>query len=200
MLEEARNLGFLGPGPVGPHIEHAAGFATAIESTGNGPPREAADLGSGGGVPGLALALRFADCRWILIESGMRRAAFLREAVARLGLAGRVSVVEARAEVVGRNSQWRNRLELVTARGFGPPAVVAECGAPLLMAGGRVVVSEPPGGRSPRWPPDAVAVLGLAVGPTVTTEGASYQVLRQVTACPDRYPRRVGMPAKRPLF
>lgn len=199
MLEEARRLGFLGPGPVDAHIEHADGFAAAVASSG-AVPRLAADLGSGGGVPALPLVLRYPDCRWILVESGVRRAAFLRQAVGMLGIDDRVAVLEDRAEAVGRHPQWRSTSDLVTARGFGPPAVVAECGAPLLRVGGRAVVSEPPGGAPLRWPSDGLALVGMTIGPAIVAGGAAYQVLRQTTLCPPRFPRRVGMPAKRPLF
>ena len=200
MLEDARRLGFLGPGPVEPHVAHAGGFASAVEASGSDPPRRAADLGSGGGVPGLPLALHFGDCRWTLVESGVRRAAFLREAVAALHLEGRVDVVEARAEAVGRRPEWRATFDLVVARGFGPPAVVAECAAPLLRVGGRAVVSEPPGGDPGRWPEDGLDVVGMTVGPSVAAAQAAYQVLVQARPCPERFPRRVGHPGKRPLF
>ncbi|HEX2046543.1 MAG TPA: RsmG family class I SAM-dependent methyltransferase [Acidimicrobiales bacterium] len=200
MLQEARQLGFLGPGPVAAHVAHAAGFAAAIEAGGGDQPQRAADLGSGGGVPGLPLALRFHECRWVLVESGVRRAAFLRDAVRALGLEARVAVVEGRAEVVGRAGEWRGTFDLVVARGFGPPPVVAECAAPLLRIGGRAVVSEPPGGDPGRWPPGPLALLGLRGRPSVTAAGAAYQILVQVAPCPSQFPRRVGMPAKRPLF
>jgi 16S rRNA (guanine527-N7)-methyltransferase len=62
------------------------------------------------------------------------------------------------------------------------------------------VVSEPPGGRPDRWPAPDLAVLGLEPVALVEAGGASYQVLRQVSSCPDRFPRRTGIPAKRPLF
>jgi 16S rRNA (guanine527-N7)-methyltransferase len=182
------------------HIAHAAGFAAALTADGGEVPGLAADLGSGGGVPALPLAVHFASCRWWLVESSVRRAAFLRQAVARLHLHPRVEVVEGRAEEVGRAPSWRGRCDLVVARGFGPPAVVAECGAPLLRRGGRAVVSEPPGGDRSRWPEDGLAILGMAPGPPVVAEGATYQVLRQVEPCPERFPRRVGVPTKRPLF
>lgn len=181
------------------HIEHADGFAAAVASSG-ALPRVAADLGSGGGVPALPLALRYRDCRWILVESGVRRAAFLRAAVALLAIHDRVTVIGDRAEVVGRNPEWRGRSDLVTARGFGPPAAVAECAAPLLGVGGRAVVSEPPGGARRRWPDDGLGLVGMTTGPAIAAGGASYQVLRQTTPCPERFPRRVGVPAKRPLF
>lgn len=204
MLEEARNLGFLGPGPVEDHVAHAEGFASAVarvREAGDGEAFDrAADLGSGGGVPGLPLALRFEECRWTFIESGTRRAAFLRAAVDRLDLAERVAVVEARAEAVARTGEMRGTFDLVVARGFGGPAVVAECGAPLLRVGGRAVISEPPGGAPDRWPAEGLALLGMERGPAVLAAGAAFQVLHQESPCPDRFPRRVGVPAKRPLF
>ena len=200
MLEEARRRGFLGPGPVQAHVDHAAGFVTAVESTGAATARRAADLGSGGGVPALPLAVRFSRSQWILVESAARRAAFLREAVEALELGPRVAVVEARAEVAARDPAWRAGIDLVTARGFGPPAVVAECGAPLLRVGGWAVISEPPGGDPGRWPREGLALVGMAPEAAVTAAGASYQVLRQIAPCPPRFPRRVGMPAKPPLF
>lgn len=181
-------------------MAHAAGFAAVVEAEGGELPSRAVDLGSGGGVPGLPLALRFGACRWALVESGVRRAAFLREAVVRLELGARVEVVEARAEEVGRSPAWRGSVDLVVARGFGPPAAVAECAAPLLRVGGRAVISEPPGGEPGRWAGDGLAALGLAAIRSTTAGGAAYQVLSQVAPCPERFPRRVGVPAKRPLF
>lgn len=202
VLEEARRRGFLGPGPVEAHLDHAAGYAAALE-TDAGPewaPARAADLGSGAGLPGLPLALWFAATRWTLVEASVRRAAFLRAAVRQLGLDDRISVAEERAEVIGRAPAYRGSFDLVVARSFGPPAVLAECAAPLLRTGGRAVVSEPPGGEPERWPALGLAPLGMAPGAAVRAGGAAYQVLRQERPCPDRWPRRVGLPAKRPLF
>jgi 16S rRNA (guanine527-N7)-methyltransferase len=175
-------------------VEHASAFGLDVA-----PPHRAADLGSGGGVPGLVLACSWATSRWSLIESQHRRAEFLRRAVIHLDLDGRVSVVERRAEDVGRDPEHRGAYDLVVARGFGPPAVVAECAAPLLRRGARLVVSEPPGGEPARWPVEGLRLLGLAVERRRTVPSA-FQTLRQVAACPARYPRRPGIPAKRPLF
>jgi 16S rRNA (guanine527-N7)-methyltransferase len=222
ILVEARGRGFLGPGPVEPHLAHAAGFAEslAVGTPSGWEPAAAADLGSGAGLPGLPLALHFPSSRWILIDSSVRRAAFLREAVTALGVGDRVQVLEERAEVAGRRSGLRGALDVVVARSFGPPAVTAECAAPLLREGGRAVVSEPPGrerpdgqrlggqrpggqlagGQRPRWPEEGLALLGLVPGPVVHARGATFQVLVQDRACGDRFPRRTGMPGKRPLF
>jgi 16S rRNA (guanine527-N7)-methyltransferase len=197
LLTAARELGFLGPGPIEDHLAHAGGFIDALRAAGAADPAVLVDLGSGGGVPGLVLLVRAVAGRVVLVESMARRAAFLREAVTRLGAADRAVVVEDRAEVVGRGP-LRGTVEVVVARGFGAPAVVAECAAPLLRIGGLLVVSEPPDEHD-RWPAGALDELGLAPAGSLTAP-FHYRWLRQATACPARYPRPVGRPAKRPLF
>lgn len=200
VLGRARELGFLGPGPIAGHIAHSHGFAAAFGDT---PPARVADLGSGGGVPGLVLALVWPDSAVSLIDANERRTAFLAEAVELLGLSERVAVVRGRAEEVARDPDHRSQYDGVVARGFGPPPVTAECAAPLLAVGGRLVVSEPPEDLA-RWDTDGLGQLGLDPGAGIevsVSDGlAHYRVFRAVMACPDRYPRRTGIPGKRPLW
>lgn len=195
LLARARDLGFLGPGPLEAHVDHALAMARAYPSD---EPERCLDLGSGAGVPGLVLALGpWANTELTLLDSNERRTSFVREAVQALGLDARVAVVRARAEDAGRLLEHRGRYQAVLSRSFGPPAVTAECGAPFLAVGGHLVVSEPPLGSVDRWDPAGVALLGLRlVGPG----RQQFRVLCQVEGCPDRYPRRSGVPAKRPLF
>ena len=199
VLEEGRRRGLLGPGPVETHIRHAHGF---VDAAGGAPSAGTAlDLGSGGGIPGLVLAAAWPASSWILLDGRARSAAFLVEAVGRLELGARVRVHEGRAEEAAHDPALRGMTELVVARGLGSPAVTAECGAGFLAVGGRLVVSEPPGSTGSRWPAAALAVLGM--GPAEVVEsgaGYRYAVLRQQTPCPRGYPRRVGIPGKRPLF
>ena len=197
MLEEARALGFLGPGPVVGHIEHAAGF---IQAVGEPHPTRVVDLGSGGGVPGLVVAGAWPGARVFLLDSSERRALFLAQAVAALGLSARVVVGHARAEDAGRDPAWRAQADVVLARSFGPPGVTAECAAPLLAVQGRLVVSEPPDGDGERWPAARLAELGLRPAGRFEQSFSRFQVLRQDRLCPPAFPRRVGVPAKRPLF
>lgn len=171
--------------------------ATAGLLGGEGPTR-IADLGTGGGVPGLVLALAFPQADSFFIESMVKRAGFLRRAVEELGLA-RITVLELRAEVAGRDPAYRGTFDLVTARSFGAPAVVAECGAPLLRVEGYLLVSEPPDNPPERWPAPNLAELGLGPAAVVSAE-PRLVAMRQEAVCPARFPRRVGMPAKRPLF
>ena len=161
-------------------------------------PRKAIDLGSGAGVPGLPLALLWQGTEWVLLDGSTRRCAFLEEAVSELGLEGKVEVVCSRAEEAGR-THLRGGFDLAVARSFAAPAVTAECGSPFLEVGGLLVVAEPPGGNPQRWDPAGVAELGMELAATSASPTA-HQVLRQVIPCPTRYPRRVGIPAKRPLF
>jgi 16S rRNA (guanine527-N7)-methyltransferase len=161
--------------------------------------RRIVDLGSGGGVPGLVLALELPGTAWLLLDSNTRRTAFLGEAVEQLGLVDRVRIWEGRAEVAGRDPAVRAGADAVVARGFAGPAVTAECAAPLLGVGGRLIVSEPPGTSGERWDPAALHQLGL--GPPRLVQGDyTYVILEQGALCPDRFPRRVGVPGKRPLF
>jgi 16S rRNA (guanine527-N7)-methyltransferase len=147
----------------------------------------------------LVLALHWPDSRWVLLDASHRRTTFLDDAVRRLGLADRVEVRCQRSEEAGRDPVLRGRADLVTARGFGSPAVTAESAAPLLVVGGHLVVSEPPGGQPERWPEDSLRQLGLVPNGR-WTDPIAVQRLRQSELCPDRYPRRAGIPAKRPLF
>jgi 16S rRNA (guanine527-N7)-methyltransferase len=204
LLAEARALGFLGPGPLGPQVRHAQGF-TSIARRLSGPgPTRLVDLGAGGGLPGLVVAAAWPEAAVALLEANGRRAAFLRRAVERLDLEGRVSVLEERAEVCGRDPGLRAGFDGVLARSFGRPAVLAECAAPLLRVGGWLLVSEPPrsdpeGVEDARWPAGPLRQLGLEPG-EVIHEGFEYRTLLQRDPCPDRFPRRNGVPAKRPLF
>lgn len=191
-LERSRALGFLGPAAVEEHIDHAAGFLAALTDV----VGRVIDLGSGGGIPGLVLAVRRPDLDVVLVEAMAKRCAFLESAITALALSN-TRLVHGRAEIVGR-SELRGSADAVVARSFGPPAVTAECAAPLLRVGGRLVVSEPPDAGE-RWPADRLAVLGLHLGPR-STSSPVVQVLTQEEACSDRYPRRDGMPAKRPMF
>lgn len=226
VLGEARARGFLGSLPLERQLDHARAMCAALEQAlraaapaaggaGADPPAwSIADLGSGGGVPGLVVAVRFGGARVTLVESQARRAGFLADAAAQLA-PGRVVVLHDRAERVGRSPTHRGTYDAVTARSFARPAVTAECAAPLLRVGGVLVVSEPPaeqeedagagrsragaGAPTARWPAGELAGLGLA--PLARPRGPyRFQVLRQVEACPERFPRRVGVPQKRPLF
>jgi 16S rRNA (guanine527-N7)-methyltransferase len=191
VLEEARRRGFVGPGPVEDHVRHAWPLVPVLPEAG-----VAVDLGSGGGVPALVLAWARPRLRWVLVESQDRRARWLHEAARRAGMAERTEVRQERAEATGR-STLRGQADVVTARSFATPAVTAECATGLLAVGGVLWVAEPPAEALNRWDGDVLDELGLRAVDGAPPGWAGFE---QVRPCPDRYPRRVGIPSKRPLF
>ena len=203
VLEESRRLGFLGPGPIGEQIERSLALAPVLEAAiavrmGGDDAVRAMDLGSGGGLPGLVLAVATPAWEWTLLDGSVKRTDALTSWVQSLGLADRVRVIAARAEDAGRTG-LRGQFGVVVARGFAAAAPTAECGAPFLGPGGALVVTEPPGGAPSRWPDGGLRQLGLERGDAVVAPVAA-QVLRAVVTCPDRFPRRTGVPVKRPLW
>ena len=161
------------------------------------PPERALDLGSGAGLPGLVLAVQWRGSKWVLLDASQRRTAYLAQAVTQLELADRITVARGRAEAVAHEEKFRAAFDLVTARGFGPPAVTAECACGFLRSGGQLVVSEPPADAGHRWDAKALATLHMEPGPIVGS-GPRFQVIYQRQLAPSRYPRRA--PQNRPLF
>jgi 16S rRNA (guanine527-N7)-methyltransferase len=199
VLDRARAVGFLGPGPVDDHITHARRFHEPLvgrEQVGlsSVPAGPLADLGSGGGVPGLPLFLADQDRHGALIDASAKRCAFLVWAVTELDLADRVSVWCARAEEVAHEPRGRAQFAAVVARGFGPPAWTVECAGPLLVPDGVLVISEPPEPRS--WPADGLARVGLAQRSAPST----VAVFQQVGPVEDGLPRPAKRGQRSPLF
>jgi 16S rRNA (guanine527-N7)-methyltransferase len=161
-----------------------------------------ADLGAGAGLPGLVLAAALPDAHVALVESVGRKAAFIAETAEAMGLEN-AEVVTARAE------GWDAGLgtcDAVTARALGALPIVCEYAAPLLREDGVLVawkgVLEPAELRDGQA---AAAELGLSapevrpVAPYRSSRNRHLVVARKIAPTPERYPRRAGMAAKRPL-
>ena len=186
-LAEARALGFLGPGPLDVHVASASAFAAALVAVDAEGP--GLDLGSGGGVPGLPLAVALPSWDWTLVDAQQRRTAFLQKAVEDLGLSGRVRIIRGRAEELGHDPALRGQFGVVTARSFGPPLSTAENAVAFLRPGGVLVVSEPPENAGTRWDDGALTPFGLRVV-HVAAGTPGMAVLRAVAPCPVDVPRR----------
>ena len=202
ILRQAQDLGMFGPGPIAEHRRHAAELSR-LALSGLEHPLAFLDLGSGGGLPGLVLAWALPDSDHLtgaLLDAQRRRAAFLEAAVGRLGVAGRIQIVLARAEDAARDVAHRERYDLVVARAFGPPAISAECAVAFLRPGGRLVVSEPPDADSSRWDEEQLAALGLSPPELRASAHAHAAVLHRQADLSDRWPRKRGIPEKRPLW
>ena len=167
-------------------------------------PRRACDLGSGGGVPGLVLAIARPEVHWTLVDSVGKKADAMRSFAAALDLAN-VEVIAQRAEIIGRDAGHREAFDLVTTRACAALPVLVEYALPLLRVGGSLVAWKGPitddelrtgtvaalalGGREPAVRPTGIDALG----------DHRFVVVAKAEPTPDRYPRRSGVPAAHPL-
>jgi len=195
VLADSRALGLLGPGPLAPQLDHARAFVRAVRAG-----VRFLDLGSGGGLPGLVILADRSDVSGVLLDATQRRCEFLEAACTRLGLGDRGTVICTRAEDAARDPAFREGFDVVTARSFGPPAVTAECAVGFLRRTGEVLVSEPPKPDPDRWPHDDLARLGLVAESVPEAMPTHLVRLRLTTSVDPRWPRRVGIPRKRPLW
>ena len=154
-LRLAQRFGVLGDAPVEEAVEHARAFVRALAPVHG----RVVDLGSGGGLPGLVVAVDRPDLDVVLIDRRQKRTDLLERAVVRLGVEDRVQVVCDDARRLRRH--FPEGFDGVTARSFGPPSVTLSIAVDCLAEGGRIVVSEPPTGN--RWAPELVRELGLEV-------------------------------------
>ena len=198
-LEQSRALGFLGPGPIESHVEHAQRYADEWNRYRSEPPRRVVDLGSGGGVPGLVL-FGIWGTEMVLLDSMEKRCRFLQGVISNSNVPQGLSVAEGRAEDLARGPHLDGTCDLVVARSFGPPAATAECGVRFLREGGLLIVSEPPDvPQVTRWPRAGLGQLGLKRLTSDDSQGG-YVVMEKIRPTPPEFPRRVGIPGKKLLF
>jgi len=167
--------------------------------------RSLIDVGTGAGFPGLPLKILYPQLRLTLVESVQKKARFLEEAVAELGLAD-VSVIAQRAEVLGQQANHRSQYDWAVARAVAEMRVLVEYLLPFCRVGGHALAQK--GGNAASETAaarDAVAELGGAaprlhpVRLPDHSETHYLVVIEKVRETPARYPRRIGIPAKRPL-
>jgi 16S rRNA (guanine527-N7)-methyltransferase len=161
------------------------------------------DVGSGGGLPGLPLKLARPDLRLTLLEASHRKAAFLTHACARLGLEG-VEVVAMRAEDAGRLTALRDAFDVATARALAPAPVLVELCLPFVRPGGRLLAMKAAAEDELERARPAIAALNAELADLVPAPSAARSlgrvaVVRKLGPTPDAYPRRPGVPRKRPL-
>jgi 16S rRNA (guanine527-N7)-methyltransferase len=163
------------------------------------------DLGAGAGFPGLPLKLAFPHLRLVLVESVGKKAEFLRHVVAGLGLSG-VDVHTGRAERLAHEPELREAFDVVATRALAGLSVLAEYTLPFCREGG-VMVALKHGGIDSELAgaADAIEVLGGRMGKvhpvviTGLTDNRIVVAVDKIGSTPERYPRRPGIPSKRPL-
>ena len=162
------------------------------------------DIGTGAGLPGIPLKIAWPGMRLTLLESTGKKCRFLERATDALGLED-VDVVEARAEDFARDPARRESYDLGIGRAVAPLAVLLEYAMPALKVGGWLAA---PKGSAALSELEAASAAFDALGgrlhdaaPFQPPHGLRQTVIlvEKVAPTPERYPRRAGIPSKRPL-
>ena len=170
--------------------------------------RRIIDIGSGAGIPGLPLKLILPEADVTLLEANGKKCDFIEHVITDLGLDD-IDIVNERAEIAAHFDDLRESYDLATARGVAKLPVLAEYTLPFLKQGGVAVLPKGPDAEAVRSESDEAAYAADEMGaaPAIIqavahpgkspTDHMLYWLKIRPTA--DRYPRRVGIPSKRPL-
>ena len=168
-------------------------------------PRSVVDIGTGGGFPGLPLALVFSHWTVTLMDATRKKVAALEQVSEHLGL-DNVRFLAERAEQVAHQPIYRESFDLALLRAVGSANTCAEYALPLLTLGGQAVLYR--GQWTPQEEDGLIAILPRLGGKlrevrpltTPLTQGVRHNViLDKISRTPDKFPRLPGIPAKSPL-
>ncbi len=169
------------------------------------PGAKVIDVGTGGGLPGMPLAIARPDLRFTLLDATGKKVDFLNSTIETLGLTN-VHAVRGRAEDIGHDPVHRQRYELATVRAVGKVAEIAEYCLPLVKTGGRMLAMKGAAAEEELTAAgDALTVLGagdLALIDAYPEGFDSELILISIikeNATPRKYPREAGVPRKMPL-
>lgn len=181
------------------HIEDSRSLLNFMDLKGS----RVVDIGSGAGFPGLVLAIYCPEGEFLLLESDLKKTEFLQAAINRCGLKN-CQVLRKRIEEVGR-SELRNSFDFCSCRALAMMNIVLEYGLPLLRLGGKLLLWK--GKNYSREIEQAAHALDILGGKVVdiftyslmAERDRAIVVVEKERETPAKYPRRVGIPAKRPL-
>jgi 16S rRNA (guanine527-N7)-methyltransferase len=167
-----------------------------------GDARKVVDVGSGGGLPGLPLKIVRPDLELTLIEADQDKAAFLVHACGQLGLEG-VEVVARRAEEVGHDPRLREAFDVAVARALAPLPVLAELCLGLVRVGGRLLAQKTDQEET-GLAGHAIETMGgiltaVHSSPSAARRAGTVVVIEKIRPTPAAYPRRAGVPSRKPL-
>jgi 16S rRNA (guanine527-N7)-methyltransferase len=187
------------------HIKHFLDSLTCLLAMRDTPLGRLIDIGTGAGFPGIPLKIMLPRVQLTLVESVGKKAEFCRHVVNILDLQG-VEVIQQRAETIGQNPAHRERYDWAVARAVAILPVLAEYLLPLVRVGGSMLAMKGESGPAEAHSAEhAIKLLGghLRQLLPVTLPGVAEErylvVIDKVAATPAAYPRKVGIPAKRPL-
>lgn len=191
--------------PEGIEVRHFLDSLTCLLAMGPNPSGRVVDVGAGAGFPGLPIKIVCPQIRLTLIEATAKKVDFCRHIVHGLSLKG-VEVIHGRAEDLGQMEIHRGVYDVALARAVAPMPVLAEYLLPLLRIGGLAVAQKgETGPAEAHAAEEAIEIVGGHLDRLIPIElpgvvEPRYLVLiKKVVATPEKYPRRAGIPKKRPL-
>ncbi len=164
------------------------------------------DVGTGAGIPGIPLKILLPDIKLVLLDATAKKASFLRHVKQKLGL-DEVEIVVGRAEDVAHQARYREKFELVLSRAVASLTTLVELALPFCAVGGSFIAQKK--GVIDLEISQASRAIGLMGGKLLRVEkvelaefadGRWLVVIGKVSPAPPQYPRRPGIPAKRPLL
>jgi len=156
------------------------------------------DIGSGGGLPAVPLALARPAVHFTLLEANARKCAFLEHVAGSLGL-GNVAVLGGRAEEFGHRPALREQFDRAISRAAARPAVLLELALPFVTTGGDLIA------QVKRFDPQLLEPAARLLGggrPRLERPlagGSALLVVDKLAHTPPDFPRRVGLPNRKPL-
>jgi 16S rRNA (guanine527-N7)-methyltransferase len=196
-------------------IRHYYDSISCISVTGDLTGRQLIDVGSGAGFPGIPLKILFPDLSLTLIDSVSKKTNFMNAVVDKLNLKA-VEILTKRVETIGREADYRSRYDWAVARSVAHMSVLVEYLLPLVSLGGSMIAMK--GTSAEEETAVAVNAISLLGGgnpsikavdlPSIVRDGTLHSsesichylvVIKKKSETPEGYPRRVGIPQKRPL-
>ena len=164
------------------------------------------DVGTGAGFPGLPLRIVLPNLRLVLLEATAKKARFLEHIIAKIGL-GNVEIITGRAEEAAHDESYREKFDIAVSRAVAPLPVLAELTLPFCAVGGRMIAPKK-GDISPEIDRSlpAVNTLGGKMNQVKEIRIEEFRdnrcliIIDKIRSTPDKYPRRPGIPAKRPIL
>ena len=169
------------------------------------PPANLIDVGTGAGFPGIPLKIIYPNTKVTLVESVGKKAMFCQHIISLLGLES-VNIIRARAEDLGQMHEHRECYDWGIARAVANMCVLSEYLLPLVQVGGKMLAQKGESGPAEVHAAEkAIKLLGGEVRQLIpvtlpgVVEERHLVLVDKVAATPPGYPRKPGVPAKKPL-